>query len=106
LPITRSAGLAELMTRRWPDPRTRIGFESLSLLLRTGRLHSWTGSSFVANDRIRADLLWTILSGIEAVGCQNGLTVDLRSMLPAASRSGFLNGTNAVRDPAYSAGSP
>jgi radical SAM superfamily enzyme YgiQ (UPF0313 family) len=105
LPMTRSAGLAELITRRWPDPRTRVGFESFSLLLRTGRLHSWTGSKFIPNDRFRADLLWRILSRIEAVGCQNGLNVDLRSMLTASSPSDFLNVENAVCAPSYSSGS-
>jgi radical SAM superfamily enzyme YgiQ (UPF0313 family) len=105
LPISRSAGLTELMTHPWPDPRTRIGFESLSLLLRTGRLHSWTGSKFVPNNRFRADLFVTILSRIEAVGCQNGLAVDVHSVLPASSQSDFLNVENAIRAPLYSAGS-
>jgi len=81
LPISRSAAFADLMKHSWPDPRTGIGFESLSLLMRTSCLHSWTNSTFVPNYRFRADLFWRVVSRIEAIACQNGHTIDIRSLI-------------------------
>ena len=84
LPITGSAAVADLMKRTWPDPRTRIGFEALNLLMRTGRLHSWTNSSFVPNKRFSAGRFWRVLSCIEEIACQNGHTIDVRNLVRSA----------------------
>jgi radical SAM superfamily enzyme YgiQ (UPF0313 family) len=85
LPLVHSTTWAELMACSWPDLRTRIGFESLRLLTRTDRLHSWTNSNFVLNDRFRADLFWRILSRIETIACQNGRTIDVGNSLRSAT---------------------
>jgi radical SAM superfamily enzyme YgiQ (UPF0313 family) len=87
LPLSRSTTLPELMTRAWTDSRTTIGFESLSLLARAGRLHSWTNSIFVPNDRFRADLFWRVLSSVETITCQNGHSIDVRGLIPSAAES-------------------
>jgi hypothetical protein len=59
----------------------------LSLLARAGRLHSWTNSIFLPNDRFRADLFWRVLSSIETIGCQNGRSIDVRGLIPSAAES-------------------
>jgi radical SAM superfamily enzyme YgiQ (UPF0313 family) len=81
LPVGGSTALADLMIQPGPDPRTCLGFDSLKLLRRTGRLHSKTNSTFVPNDRFRAELFWRVLSSIETITCQNGHTIDIRGLI-------------------------
>jgi radical SAM superfamily enzyme YgiQ (UPF0313 family) len=81
LPVSRFASLADLMKHSCLGPRTGTGFEVLRLLMRTGRLHSWANSTFIPNDRFRAELFWRVLSNIEAIACQNGQTIDVRSLI-------------------------
>ena len=91
LPVSRSVAFADLMKHSWPDRRTAIGFESLSLLMRSGHLHSWTNSIFVPNYRFRAELFWRVLSRIETIACQNGHTINVRSLIRLAPEIDPLN---------------
>ena len=79
LPLAASASVADLMNHAWPDYRTRVGFELLNLLARTGHLHFWTKSGVVQNGRFRTELFLRVLSDAQAITCQNGQTIDIKS---------------------------
>ena len=79
LPVAAPASIVDIMNRPWPDLRTRVGFELLNLLARTGHLHFWTKSGVVQNGRFRAELFLRVLSDAQAITCQNGQTIDVTS---------------------------
>jgi len=79
LTLIAPASVVDLMNRPWPDLRTRVGFELLNLLARTGHLHFWTKSGIVQNGRFRTELFLRVLSDAQAITCQNGQTIDVTS---------------------------
>jgi radical SAM superfamily enzyme YgiQ (UPF0313 family) len=87
LPIAESDSLVNLMRHRWPDPRTRTGFELLKLLVNTGHLHFWAKSNFVQNRRFRADVFMRVLSNAEAIACQNGRTINVEHFAESVTDS-------------------
>ena len=80
LSIARAASLADLLNQSWSEPREAIGFDLLKTLMLTGRLDSWTRSQTIPNKHFRTDLFIQVLSNIEAIACQNGQLIDVRSL--------------------------
>ena len=87
LNLAAPSSLVELMTRAWPDIRTRIGFESLCLLARSDRLHFRTKTSIVPNQHFRTELLRRVLADAQIIACQNGTTIDIREFCRLISDS-------------------
>jgi hypothetical protein len=50
----------------------------------TGRLDFWTSSQTIPNKHFRTDLFIQVLSHIEAIACQNGQLIDVRSLTQSA----------------------
>ena len=71
LAMGESTSLVELLTRRWPEQRTRIGFAVLAELIDSGRLYYSTQHGLVENRKFNTDLFARILSQIGAVTCQD-----------------------------------
>jgi radical SAM superfamily enzyme YgiQ (UPF0313 family) len=71
LALSEPTSLMELTVRRWPDHRTRIGFNLLEALVETGRLHFWTQHGLVENRKFRTDLFARVLSQIGAISCRD-----------------------------------
>ncbi|HLN84910.1 MAG TPA: radical SAM protein [Candidatus Limnocylindrales bacterium] len=71
LALSEPTSLMELIVRRWPDHRTRIGFNLLEALVETGRLHFWTQHGLVENRKFRTDLFARVLSQIGAISCHD-----------------------------------
>ena len=65
-----STSLMELITRRWPEQRTRIGFAVLGELIDSGHLCYWTQHGLVENRKFRADLFARVLTLIGKISCQ------------------------------------
>ncbi|MBM2805874.1 MAG: radical protein, partial [Deltaproteobacteria bacterium] len=70
LSVRESTSLMELITRHCPDHRTRIGFNLLDQLAKTGRLYYATQQGIVENRKFRTDLFARVLSQIGAISCQ------------------------------------
>ncbi|MSP41032.1 MAG: B12-binding domain-containing radical SAM protein [Deltaproteobacteria bacterium] len=77
LAMPETTNLTELMTRHWPDPRTRIGFDLLEKLIDTGRLFYSTPQGLVENRKFRTALLARVFSEIGAISCQEGGKVSV-----------------------------
>jgi len=77
LAIGESARMMELITRRWPDQRTRLGFELLNKLDQTGKMYSSTHHGLVENQHFRKELFYRVLSEIGSIACQNGKSIDI-----------------------------
>ncbi len=77
LPMSEPTNLRELFTRRWPEPRTRIGFDLLQQLCKTGCLSFSTAQGLVENRKFRTDLLARVFSEIGAIRCQQGGTISV-----------------------------
>ena len=80
LPITGDTSVADLRKNSCADRRTGIGFELLDGLARERRLYSWTQQQKILNRHFRADLGLEILSRSGRIACQNGYTIDTRSL--------------------------
>jgi len=85
LVIRESTNLMELMTRRWPEPRTRIGFDLLQQLCETGRLSFSTAQGLVENRKFRTDLLARVLREIGAIRGQHGATISVEETGPLSA---------------------
>jgi radical SAM superfamily enzyme YgiQ (UPF0313 family) len=79
LELSSSADLVDLLKQSWPDPRTRIGFELLQLLMETDRLFFWTREGFTENKHFRTYLLWRVFGEAGFIACQNGSRIDVRT---------------------------
>jgi radical SAM superfamily enzyme YgiQ (UPF0313 family) len=71
LALHESVGLTELMTRHWPDHRTRIGFDLLEQLIDSGCLYFSTQQGLVENRKFRTELFARVLSQIGDISCQD-----------------------------------
>jgi hypothetical protein len=69
--------LEDLLSGSFAEPRTRVGFEILCLLLRTGRLYFATRSGLVENRHFRTALFHRVMASAAIIGCQNGRTIDV-----------------------------
>jgi len=90
LAMGESTSLMELITRRWPEQRTRIGFAVLGELIDSGNLYYWTKHGLVENRKFRTDLFARVLRGIGAIRCQDGATISVEE-------AGRLSAINAQR---------
>ena len=70
LAMGESTSLMELITRRWPEQRTRIGFAVLGELIDSGHLYYWTQHGLVENRKFRIDLFARVLTLIGKISCQ------------------------------------
>jgi radical SAM superfamily enzyme YgiQ (UPF0313 family) len=75
LPVDRAANMRALMSRSWPDLRTRVGFDLLNQLFETGRLSFSTKQGWVENRKFRSELFAWVLNQIGTIRCQSGATV-------------------------------
>jgi radical SAM superfamily enzyme YgiQ (UPF0313 family) len=78
LAMGESTSLMELITRRWPEQRTRIGFAVLAELIDSGHLYYWTQHGLVENRKFRIDLFARVLREVGAIRCQNGATISVK----------------------------
>ena len=78
LAMGESTSLMELITHRWQDHRTRIGFALLEYLIDSGRLYYSTQQGLVENRKFRTDLFARVLREIGAIRCQNGATISVK----------------------------
>jgi radical SAM superfamily enzyme YgiQ (UPF0313 family) len=86
LPITGSMPVEELLNESWTELRACIGFAALKLLLRTGRLYSWTKNGWVENERFRTKLFFQVLAHHKEIVCQNGQRIDVGHFTRSLSR--------------------
>lgn len=77
LPLAGAASIAELLARPWPDARTRVGFELLSELKETGRLHAATGNGWVFNRRFKPSVFRRVFDQAGVISTQTGQTIHL-----------------------------
>jgi len=75
LPVDRAANMRALMSRSWPDLRTRVGFDLLNQLFETGRLSFSTKHGWVENRKFRSELFAWVLNQIGTIRCQSGATI-------------------------------
>jgi len=85
LPITETVSLTDLMSRPWPDSRTRIGFELLRQLITTGVLCAWTKSGPVENKKFSSDLCRRVLKQAGEISVQRGGKIVLDEFAPRLS---------------------
>jgi radical SAM superfamily enzyme YgiQ (UPF0313 family) len=72
LPLTSSTSLKDLLSLRWADHKTAIGFELLRLLQTTHQLHFWTNQGLRENEKFKPEIFSRVLSEAAEIGCQNG----------------------------------
>jgi radical SAM superfamily enzyme YgiQ (UPF0313 family) len=88
LQLSSDADLMDLMNRSWSDPRTRIGFELLYLLMET-RLFFWTRQGFVENRHFKTYLMWRVFAEAGFITYRNGNRIDVRTFTRSlANRTG------------------
>ena len=75
--IHEATSLMELITHRWPDHRSGIGFNLLEQLVNTGRLYYATQQGLVENRKFRTDLFARVLAQIGAISCQDSSKVSV-----------------------------
>jgi len=79
LSIDGTTSLPELMSRSWPEPRTRLGFDLLTQLSETGSLHFSTTRGFQQNPNFRTELFTHVLRESGEISCQNGTTISVEN---------------------------
>jgi radical SAM superfamily enzyme YgiQ (UPF0313 family) len=87
LRLTGSADLDALLDRSWPDDRTRIGFDLLSMLRETNRLYFWTTKGLRENEKFKPEIFSRVLRQAGMIGCQNGQRI-LVGEFPGSIRPG------------------
>ena len=80
LPVDGAISLPELMSRRWSEPRTQIGFDLLKQLSETGRLYFATTQGLRENQKFRTELFARVLREIGAIRCQSGETISVEAL--------------------------
>jgi len=77
LPIEEPTSLIDLINQRWLEPRTRIGFDLLKQLSRSGSLCFSTKQGVVRNRKFRIELFARVLQETATIRCQNGATISV-----------------------------
>jgi radical SAM superfamily enzyme YgiQ (UPF0313 family) len=77
LAIGESVSMMELITRRWLDQRSRIGFELLNKLEQTNKMYFSASHGLVENRHFRKELFHRVVSEIGSIACQNGKSIDI-----------------------------
>jgi len=78
LPLTEACCLADLLERKWREPRASMGFELLRMFSQSGRWHCWTSAGPVENARFNSALFYEILCQTGKIACLSGHPIGVR----------------------------
>ena len=88
LPLEKAAQLSDLMTQRWREPRTLIGFELLRRLAEDRRLYFSMANGLLENCNFMPDLFLRVLFVTRELTCENGRIIKLSNFIrPAAHKN-------------------